>query len=188
MARTLNPKLQRIGVAWNPAEINSEICTISAREVCRELKLELLEATVENTSSVKEAVASLLARDVDALWIGGDVTVLSTFDLVSKSANSAQIPFFTCMPGNAKRGSLFDLGANYYVVGENIGSLAAQVLKGADIAKLPVTKAVPSKLFVNTLVVSGLRAGWAIPPQVIEQADSTIDETGIHEKAIPRSP
>ena len=185
MARQMNPKLTRVGVAWNPAEVNSEICTKLAREACRELKLDLLEATVENTAAVHEAVASLIARDVDLLWIGGDVSVLAAFEVVAKAAQNARIPVCTCIPGNAKKGSLFDVGANYFEVGRGIGHLAGRVLSGDEIAKLPVERSTPPKLMVNTLALKGLRDAWAVSAQVLAQADSVIDEQGQHDKALP---
>lgn len=187
MAKRINPRLARVGVAWNPAEVNSEVCTKLAREACRELKLELLEATVENSSAVSEAVASLISRDVEMLWIGGDVTVLAAFEVVARSARDARIPVCTCMPGNAARGSLFDLGANYYEVGVRIGELAVRVLEGEEIAKLPVMKAVPPKLFLNTLVPAGLAGNWALPPEIVRQADAIIDASGVHDRTRPPS-
>ena len=187
MAKQLNPKLARVGIAWNPAEINSEICTKLAREACGELKLELLEATVENTAAVSEAIASLIVRDVDVLWIGGDVSVLAAFEVVVKAATNARIPVCTCMPGNAAKGSLFDVGANYYEVGRGIGRLAGRVLSGDEIAKLPVEKSTPPKLMANTLALKGLREAWSFPPEVLAKADSVIDETGRHDKARPET-
>ncbi len=189
MARQLNPKLTRVGLAWNPAEINSEICTKLARDACRDLRLDLLEATVENTAAVNESIASLVSRDVDVLWVGGDVTVLGAFDLVAKAAKNARIPVCTCMPGNALKGALFDVGANYYEVGVSIGQLAGRVLSGAEIAKLPVTIAIPPKLMLNRVALAGLREGWAIPAEILDQADAVIDEQGLHEKKpTPKDP
>jgi ABC-type uncharacterized transport system substrate-binding protein len=182
MARQVNPKLQRIGLAWNPAEVNSEVCTLQAREKCRELKIELLEANVENTSAVKEAVSSLIDRQAEALLVGGDVTMLGAMDAVVKSGNNAHIPVFTCMPGNAKRGALFDVGANYYEVGRAVGRLAARVLEGDPIAKLPVEIAIPPKLFINRLAAKDLRDNWSFPRAILDRADSFIDETGQHDK------
>ena len=187
MAMQLNPKLARVGIAWNPAEVNSEICTKLAREACRELKLELLEATVENTAAVNESIASLIARDVDVLWIGGDVSVLAAFDVVAKAAQNAHIPVCTCMPGNAAKGSLFDVGANYYEVGRSIGRLAGRVLSGDEIAKLPVERATPPKLMVNTLALKGLRDKWSFPAEVLVKADSVINEQGQHDKPRPEA-
>lgn len=185
LARKINPKLSRIGLAWNPAEVNSEVCTLLAREVCQKLKIELLEANVENTSAVKEVVSSLIDRKVDALLVGGDVTMLGAMDVVAKAAGDARIPSFTCLPGNAAKGALFDVGANYYEVGRTVGRVAGRVLNGESIAKIPVEIAIPPKLFINKLVLKNLSGDWRFPPDVVGQADSVIDETGRHDKKAP---
>lgn len=182
LALKINPKLRRIGLPWNPAEINSEICTLVARKTCQELDLELMEANVENVVAIKDAVDSLIDRKSDALLIGGDVTVLSAVDLVVNAGNEAHIPVFTCMPGNAKHGTLFDVGADYLSVGRIVGRLAARVLDGEEISKLPVEIAIPPKLFLNKLALSSLQQLWVFPPDLIEQAQSIIDETGQHDK------
>ena len=182
MARLVNPKLSRVGLAWNPAEVNSEVCTKLAREVCARLKIELLEANVENTSAVKEAVGSLIARNVEALLIGGDVTMLGAIDVVVKAAGDARIPTFTCMPGSAAKGALFDVGANYHEVGRTVGHVAARVLNGESIAQIPVEIAIPPKLFVNKLALKDLSGEWAFPADVVSRADALIDETGRHDK------
>ena len=89
IAKQIFPELARVGVVWNPAEVNSEINTRLARDACRDLKIELLEANAESTAAVKEAAASLVGREVDALWIGGDVTVLAAVDVVVRTAKQA---------------------------------------------------------------------------------------------------
>ena len=61
LARRLAPRLARVGVAWNPSEANSEAGTKVARIICTELGIELLEANVEGSAAVREAVASLVA-------------------------------------------------------------------------------------------------------------------------------
>lgn len=185
LARQINPRLARVGVVWNPAEVNSEICTRLAREACATLKLELLEANAENTSSVKEAAVSLTTRGVDALWIGGDVTVLAATDVLVKVAKDAKIPVFTCIPGNIAKGTLFDVGANYFEVGRSTGQLAAQVLGGESVAKLPVTLAIPPRLMLNKLTLAGLEQGWAFPQALLDSADSVLDEHGQHDKPKP---
>jgi ABC-type uncharacterized transport system substrate-binding protein len=192
LARKVNPKLSRIGLAWNPAEINSEVCTKLARKVCKELNIELLEATVENTSAVKEAITTLIGRQAEALLVGGDVTMLGAMEVVAKTASDAQIPTFTCMPGNATKGALFDVGANYYEVGRTVGNVAVRVLNGEAIASIPVEMAIPPKLFVNKVVLKNLGGVWKFPDDVVRDADVIIDETGRHDKkpapAAPANP
>lgn len=180
MAREVFPKLSRIGVVWNPAEVNSEIATKAAREMCGKLKIELLEANAENTAAVREAAASLIDRQVEALWVGGDVTVLGAIDVVIKAAQQAKIPVFTCIPGN--KGTLFDLGANYFEVGRTVGLLASKVLDGEPITKLQWERAVPPKLFVNKLALEHVSRDWVFPQKLVDAADVVVDAQGVHEK------
>ncbi len=182
LAREIYPGLKRVGVVWNPGEVNSEVATKMARATCKELKIELLEANAENTSAVREAAASLIARGVDALWVGGDVTVLGAIDVVIRLAREARIPVFTCIPGNAARGGLFDVGANYLEVGRKVGQLAGRVLSGEEIARIPWEQAIPPKLFLNLTAVDGLNAPWSFPKDLIQRADSVIDADGEHDK------
>lgn len=188
MARKLNPQLSRIGLAWNPAEINSEVCTRLAEKVCQRLNIELLQANVENTSAVKEAVSSLIDRRIDTLLIGGDVTMLGALEVVVKAGNDAKIPTFTCMPGNAAKGALFDVGANYYEVGRTVGQVAGRVLNGEKIADIPVEVAIPPKIFINQQALKLISGDWSFPADVVAKADARIDETGQrHDKLPPRT-
>jgi len=184
IAREMNPKLKRVGCVWNPAEVNSEIATKVARETCKQLGIELIEANAENASAVKEAVASVVARDVDALWIGGDVTVLAAVDVVLQTARQAKIPVFTCMPGNAAKGAIFDVGANYAEVGLLVGAMASKVLNGNEIKTIPWETAIPPKLFINTTATKDLNDTWTIPQSLLDQADSIIDEGGEHKREV----
>src|SRR5258706_7654587 len=62
LARRMYPALKSVGVAWNPAESNSEAFLIKAREICRELNIRLLEVAVDNSSAVGEASQSLVSQ------------------------------------------------------------------------------------------------------------------------------
>jgi ABC-type uncharacterized transport system substrate-binding protein len=182
------PGLSVVGVAWNPSEANSRAYTLKAREACQQLGINLLEATVDNSSGVFEAVSSLSARGAQALWIGGDVTVLTATDAVINAAKQARIPVFTLTPPTAERGALFDLGANFFEVGRQTGALAARVLNGADTTTIPITDFVPQKLMINKLALAGLKDPWQLPDDVLTAADVVIDESGKHEKAAAARP
>ncbi len=183
LARRMFPGLRTVGVAWNPAESNSRAFTEKAREACQSLGIELLEATVENSSSVGEAANSLVSRGAQALWIGGDVTVMVAADSVIGAAKKGRIPVFTLTPPTAQRGALFDLGANFITIGRQTGDLAVRILRGANPADFPIEDRVPERLIVNKLALSGLKDFWQIPDDVLARADTLIDESGIHEKA-----
>ena len=187
LARRMFPGLKTVGVAWNPAESNSRAFTEKAREICKTLGIELLEATVDNSSGVGEAANSLVSRGAQALWIGGDVTALVAADAVITAGKKGRIPVFTLAPPTAQRGALFDLGANFTTIGRQTGDLALRILRGARAADIPIENHVPERLLVNTLALKELKDPWRIPDDVIASADTVIDETGSHDK-IAREP
>jgi ABC-type uncharacterized transport system substrate-binding protein len=178
MARRLAPGLKLVGVAWNPSETNSEAGVKIARTACKEMNIELLEATVEGTAAVREAVASLVARGVEAIWIGGDNTVLSSLDAVIGPARAARVPVFTSIPGCAERGTLFDFGADYFRVGESIGRLAARVLDGESPAEMPVLYEVPPEFWINQVALKSTGGGWSFPREIDATADVVVEKGG----------
>jgi putative tryptophan/tyrosine transport system substrate-binding protein len=182
IAREMFPSLQTVGVAWNPAEANSRAFTEKAREACRAMGIELLEANVENSNGVAEAEDSLVARGAQALWIGGDVTLNVAVDSVISIGQKAHIPVFTITPGRPDRGTLFDYGADFYQIGKQTGQLAVRILRGADPRQIPLANVVPTRLVVNKLALKGLKEDWAMPDDLVRRADTVVDEAGVHTK------
>ena len=188
LAREFFPGLKSVGVVWNPGESNSRVFTEQAREAAKKLGIDLLEATADNSSAVVEAASSVISRGAQALWVGGDNTVLLALHSVIATAKKARIPVFTITPGDPQRGTLFDQGANFHEIGRQTGELAAQVLRGTDPATIPVRNVVPEKLVINKLALSGLADPWRLPEEVSARADIFVDEAGVHEKAVATAP
>jgi len=182
LAKQLNPALKTVGVVWNPAEVNSEFCTKLAREAAKELGLSLLEAPIEQAKDVREAADSLVARGVEAFWTGGDATVNTTVDSLTGVARLARVPVFSNIAGHTQHGALFDLGADYREVGEQIGRIAAEVLGGADPAVLPVKDFVPKRILLNEQALAGLRGSWTFPQALYAQASGIIDKNGVESR------
>ena len=140
----MRPELKSVGLAWNPAEANSQAQTKIARKVCEELGIQLVEANAENSTAAIEAVNSLIARGVEAIWISGDITISLASDQILEAARRAKIPVFTALPPKVEQGALFDLGADYREVGRSVGNLAADVLDGKkNPADVPVENLSP---------------------------------------------
>lgn len=170
LAKRLYPQLQTVGVVWNPAEANSEAQLKVARAACDALGIRLVEANADATSGVMEAARSLVSRNVQALWIPGDVTVLTAVETVVAAGRKAGIPVFTSIPGNAQQGALFDLGANYHAVGRLAGVLAGKILHGTDPATVPIQNVMPQTLVLNTAALTGLTDPWRVPDDVLRSA------------------
>jgi len=184
LARKCFPNLKKVGVVWNPAESNSEINTKLARIICKELNIELEEANVENSSGVLEAANSVIARGIDLLWVGGDITVLVAAEQLISATRKAGIPMITVIPPHAERGALFDLGANYYEVGKLAGEMGGDVLHGRDPASIPIENVVPEILVVNKSVLKHFKQPWSIPAEMEKQASTLIDENAAYVKKV----
>jgi len=179
IAKQLFPELKRVGEAWNPAEACSEACTVKARAICKELGIELVEANVDSSSGVKETVNSLVARGVQAIWIGGDNTVELAVDAVVEAAGKARIPVFSNAPSNVGRGLLFALGADYIEVGRSAGVLAGKILAGLDPGSVRIEDVMPRRLALNLHTLKGLRESWSASQDMIASAADLIDESGV---------
>ncbi len=182
MALQANPALKTVGVVWNPAEVNSEFCTKQARAVAAELGLVLLEAPVEQSKDIREAAQSLLARGVEAFWTGGDATVNSAVDTLIEVARNARIPVFSNIAGHVKRGTLFDFGADYHEVGEEVGRITADILSGTNPATVPVKDYMPKRILLNERTQKALRIPWTFTQAMYNQANSILDENGLEKK------
>ena len=189
IAREMNPALKKVGVVWNAAEANSEAQVKLARKVCAELGIELMESTVDNSSGVAEAAGALVARGVEALWMGGDVTVMTAADSLISTAKKGRIPVFTVIPPNVKKGSLFDLGADYPEVGRLAGNLAGEILSGRKPADVPITNVMPEMLAVNLRATKDLQTPWQVSDELLKRANLLIDDAGAEQtKAVVAAP
>ncbi len=187
-AREMNPTLKTVGVIYNAAEANSVAQIALARQVATELGISLVEATVDNSAGVGEATNAVVSRGVDAVWIGGDVTVMTAVDAVVAAAKRGRVPVFTVIPPNVKRGTLFDLGADYIEVGRLTGLLAGEILHGRSPATVAVENVMPETLTLNYQALAGLKDRWTIPDAFRARAALVIDETGASHAKAPAHP
>ncbi len=185
MVKEIHPSLSRVGLVWDPSESNSMVTTKLARAACASLGMTLVEANAETSIAVPEATASLLARNVQAIWISPDLVASRGMDLIVSKAKTAKIPVFTSLPRSTPTGALFELGANYQVIGHVAGGLVADVLDGRDLAQIPVENVMPVTLQVNLLALKNLRERWELPDNLIQRANVVLDETGRHVNSRP---
>jgi putative ABC transport system substrate-binding protein len=185
IARRLYPRLARVGVAHNPSESNSRRFMELARASCGALGIQLLEAPVENSAGVMEAVQSTIARGAEAIFVPGDTTVVSAVDSVIATAGKAGVPVFSVNPGMPDRGTLFDVGFNFREVGLVAGRLAADLLAGTDPRTVSIRETsheIPPYLVLNLATKAAAPDLWQVPDDLKPQARYLIDHSGRHDQ------
>ena len=91
-----------MGIIYNAGEDNSRVLVEITRGVAKELRLELVDATVTNSGEVFAATQTLVGR-VDGIYTIQDNTVISALESVIKVANKNRIPVL--VPGIPKCGT-----------------------------------------------------------------------------------
>ena len=166
--RELYPDAKSIGIVWNPAEACSETCTLKARKAAHKYDFVLMEAHVNATGEVMDAVRSLVNRDIDLFLTSGDNTVLLALQSIANILKKHKIPFFTNTPSDVMRGSLVSVGADYYEVGRKTGQMAVRVIEGESPGEIPINNFVPEKIYVNLELAE--HYGMVFPEKFLEKA------------------
>jgi len=175
IAKRLCPDLKTVGEVWCQGETCSRACTVLARKVAADLGIRLIEANVDDSASVLEAARSLVARNVQALWVGGDNVVEMSVSSMVKAAREGHIPVFTNEPFHAQEGALLSLGGDYHEIGRLAGDLAGQLLNGLDPMTVRIENKVPPRLAFNLAALVGLRDRWQIPPDLLARSEIVAD-------------
>ena len=162
------PGARRIGLVWNPSELNSELCRNLAVEKAPQYGFQIVETTVGSTTEVKQAVESVLAKGVDLFLTTGDTTVATVVTEVAGLLKQKRVPYFTSMTGDTDKGSLAGIGADYYLVGRETGRVVKRVLQGESPAGIPVRSFAPDMLAVNLDTAKAL--GITLPATVLKRA------------------
>jgi putative ABC transport system substrate-binding protein len=165
------PKAKSVGTVYNPGEANSVFTVKLIRDACKQLGLELHEASVAKGTEVLGATQSLVGK-VDTLFTAADSTVGAAFESVIKVAQENRLPLFVGDGDSVKRGAIACHGVDYADVGRLTGELAARVLRGEDPAKLPVVVVTKTRVIVNPSAAE--KMGVTLSQDLIAEADEVV--------------
>ncbi|MEV2907454.1 ABC transporter substrate-binding protein [Paenibacillus larvae] len=142
------PEARRLGVIYNSGEQNSVVNMANVKQVMQSGGLDLVEATVTNSSEVKQAADSLVGR-ADIIYLPTDNTVISALNSVIALANDKDIPLFSETSESVGQGAFASVGFRYYDLGYTTGKMAEEVLKGVSPANIPVRFSEKLDLMIN---------------------------------------
>ncbi|WP_408954409.1 ABC transporter substrate-binding protein [Natroniella sp. ANB-PHB2] len=173
LLKEISPEVKDVGILYNAGETNSVVQAEIAREVTKELGLNLVEATVSESSDVLQATESLIGR-VDALYAPTDNTVASAVQAIVRVANQENLPFIVGEKGMVEGGALATTGIDYYKLGRQTGEMAIEVIEGADPAQMPIEYLEETELIINQEAVENINID--IPQEIINQAVEILNE------------
>ena len=170
------PEAKNVGTIYNAGEANSVVQIEVAKEVCKELGLNLIEVTVSNSSEVLMAAQSLAGR-VEAIYIVTDNTVVSALESVIKVCNQEKIVLILADPSTVDKGALASYGIDYFSLGKKSGEIAVKIIKGAKPSDIPIqTITDPKDLQFVVNLDTAKTIGISVSEEILKTADKIIKD------------
>ncbi len=162
---------KKIGVPFNPGEVNTQYAMKQIRDAANNLGIELVEKPLYNLNDVSTVINSF-GNSVDAIFIPADNTAMAAAPTIILVAKRNNLPVIAGDPGTFNAGAIIGLGVSYYDLGTQTAEMAIKILNGANAGSLPVAVVKNPELMINLEVAKEL--GVTIPNNLIEKADTVI--------------
>lgn len=166
------PHARSWGTIYNKAEPNSVLHVNKMRAVAEDLGIELLEATIEDSSQVAQAASSLIDR-VQAFVITSDNTTVNNLSALIQFAESNHVPVFAGDIDSVRGGAVAAFGMDYFLVGYAAGRKAGLILQGVSPGDIPWGPLAKFSFVIN--IGAAKRQGVVISPNVLVMADEIIE-------------
>lgn len=123
------PEAKRVGIVYNPGEVNSKIVVDRLKELMPQHGLTLVEASAPRTVDVSSAARNLVGK-ADVIFSTTDNNVVATYESLTKVSLDAKLPLIASDTDSVPRGAIAALGLNYKQLGVQTGHMVARILKG----------------------------------------------------------
>ena len=142
------------------------------QEACNEAGIELITASVSNSSEVMMAAQSIIDR-VDAMYVSTDNTVISAIAALSSVCKEASVPLFSADTTSSFGSDVLMAGGfDYYQSGRLTGEVVKRILDGENPEEIGTLYLENLEIYVNLDVAESL--GIQIPDSLLEQASYII--------------
>lgn len=165
--KSIQPKLTKLGIIYNPGELNSVSLVLKLQEACQKMNIVLVQQAVTKTADVAQAAVKL-STQVDAIFISNDNTALSSLQSIIRAANQRKIPVYVSDTDAVADGAIAALGPNQFEVGKETGYMIANILGGANINSIRIEYPDKTELYVNETAAKNF--GLTIPSAILAQA------------------
>lgn len=156
--KEIDPNIKNIGIIFNTSEENSRLQVDAAKEIAKDLGLEIIDVGVDNISNIPQAVDSIVSR-VDGIYTITDNMVASSINIVANKAIEHNLITVGAEASHVDGGILISDGISYFELGKQSARMAHKILvEGESPSNIPAEFAMENIKDVNfeTLEALGL--------------------------------
>lgn len=165
----LDGGIRRIGVLYNPAEANSLKEIADLERIFATRGLELAKKSVTTPSEIPEGILALLSRQVDAVFLTADNTVVCGTPAILNACQAENIPVFCEDSGTMGHGIFMACGPGMRLDGAQTADLTIRVLLGESPALIPMEPSHTNELYLDFNAAA--KAAIQFPVSLLKKAD-----------------
>jgi len=153
LIRQLTPNVKRLGVIYNPGEINSVAVIERLKKYIssNNIDIQLVERAISTTSDVATAINSLIGK-ADAIYLPPDNTAHAAIPVIGRVANENKLPFYATVESAVDEGALATLSLDFLQMGRETAYLTLDVLNGKDPKTMPIKASENPTITINEKV------------------------------------
>lgn len=168
--KDLDSTINKVGIIFNTSEENSNIQLERAKEIGKELGIEIVEVGISTTSDIPQAVDSIIKK-VDGIYTITDNMVASAINVVAEKAIENNMITVGAEDAHIKGGILLTNGISYYELGKQTAEMAKQILvDGKSPSDIPSASSENTKKTFNKTTLEKL--GLDMDNEVFSQAEA----------------
>jgi putative ABC transport system substrate-binding protein len=173
LLREVVPKVSRVAVLWNPANLGNAPQLREAKAAARALGVRLQPVEAQGPSEIDRAFAAIMRERAGALLVLVDSVLVSQREQIAGLAAKNRLPAVYGLGSHVEAGGLMAYGANLFDLYRRAATYVDRILKGAKPADLPIEQPTKFELVINLKTAKAL--GLTIPRSVLARADELIE-------------
>lgn len=166
------PRIARVGVLVNSANISRPTQTEAMRATAKSLKLELQYFDMRSPKEFGGAFAAMAKGRMNALWVSGDTLFQAHWKEIAALAEKYRLPAVGRLEF-ADAGGMIGYGVDDAAQFRRAAYFVDRILKGARPDQLPIERATRIELAINAKTAKAL--GIKIPAPLLVRADRVIE-------------
>ena len=166
-----NPKLSRAAVLWDPVTGPVQMEAVGKAGGTLNVQLDITE--VRRPSDFDAAFSMASQRGAGAMMMLSSPLIADNVQMLAELALGHRFPAITLFPNFARAGGLLAYGPNLLSLLRLSGIIAGKVLRGANVAELPIERPTKFETVLNMRTAHAL--GLSIATSLLLRADEVIE-------------
>jgi putative ABC transport system substrate-binding protein len=167
------PDIARAAFLWNPVNSASAAHADRIEEAARALGMSLIYVAAQNLDELDAALRSVAAAGVGGFLVDTEAIFVANRARIIAFAATQRLPAIYGLRSYVRDGGLMSYSADLGEAYRRMASYVDKILKGANLADLPVEQATRFEFEINLKTAKAL--GLAIPPALLARADAVIE-------------